>query len=172
MAWIGPTAVAANRAEERRRQQEQEEEMSEYTHEDLDRDWEFKIVRSETGVFRKAEVVQQLIEEEARAGWVLLEKLDNRRIRFKRPISARGRDMLLPKDVDPYRTTYGRRSAAPAALIGLTLGLLVAGLLALFLTSGNLDLGSFEWSQYAIIGVLVFVILIMVVIKASSRRRR
>jgi len=172
MAWIGATAAAAHRAEEQRKQQEQEEEMSDYTSEDLSRDWEFKIVRSESGAFRKAEVVQQLIDEEAKAGWVLLEKLDNRRIRFKRPVSARGRDMLLPNGVDPYRTSYGRRSAAPAAIIALTVGLLVAGLLALFLASDAPKLESFDWIQYSIIGVLVLVILLLVAIKAATRGRR
>jgi len=170
MAWIGPTAAAAHRAEEQRKQQEQEEEMSEYSSEDLNRNWEFKIVRSESGAFRKAEVVQQLIDEEAKAGWVLLEKLDNLRIRFKRPVSARGRDMLLPKEVNPYRTSFGRRSSAPTAMIILLLGLVMAGALGLLLASGGLE--SVNWSEYTIIGALVVVILLLVVVKATTRGRR
>lgn len=45
-----------------------EEEDMAYTQEDLSNDWEFKIVRSESGAFRKPEVLKKLLEEEARAG--------------------------------------------------------------------------------------------------------
>ena len=69
--------------------------------------WEFKIVRSPSDVFRDSTVLKQLCDEEATAGWILLEKLDDRRVRFKRPIAMREviRSEMLP--IDPYRTTYG-----------------------------------------------------------------
>jgi len=35
--------------------------------------WEFKIVRANRNVFRDSVVLQQLCEEEAEAGWILLE---------------------------------------------------------------------------------------------------
>ena len=50
---------------------------------------EYKIVRASSDIFRDSEVFRQLCEEEARAGWRLLEKLDDRRVRFKRPIELR-----------------------------------------------------------------------------------
>ena len=69
--------------------------------------WEFKIVRAQRDVFQDPLVFQRLCEEEANAGWILLEKLDDRRVRFKRPIALREiiKADLLP--VDPYRSHYG-----------------------------------------------------------------
>lgn len=72
--------------------------------------WEFKILRSPQDSFRDPVQLKQVLEEEAIAGWILLEKLDDRRLRFKRPIAMREvlRSDLLP--IDPYRTTYGHSS--------------------------------------------------------------
>jgi hypothetical protein len=72
--------------------------------------WEFKIVRAPSDLFREFSALKRLCEEEASAGWIMLEKLDDRRIRFKRPIAMREviRAELLP--IDPYRTTYGKPS--------------------------------------------------------------
>lgn len=92
--------------------------------------WEFKIVRASSDVFRDSSMLKRLCEEEASAGWILLEKLDDRRIRFKRPIAMREviRADLLP--IDPYRTTYtnaysNARSWKPWAIAGGGLLLLV-----------------------------------------------
>jgi hypothetical protein len=72
--------------------------------------WEFKILRSPQDLFRDSAIFKRVLEEEAIAGWILLEKLDDRRLRFKRPIAMREvlRADLLP--IDPYRTTYGQSS--------------------------------------------------------------
>ncbi|MCS6814878.1 MAG: hypothetical protein NZ772_15085 [Cyanobacteria bacterium] len=69
--------------------------------------WEYKIVRSHYDLFRDPAVFQKLCREEAEAGWLLLEKLDDRRVRFKRPVALR--DILTASclDHDPYRTHYG-----------------------------------------------------------------
>lgn len=66
---------------------------------------EFKIVRSSTNGFRGKESLRYVCEQEAKAGWVLWEKLDNQRLRFRRLISARQFDHLCSQD--PYRTYYG-----------------------------------------------------------------
>lgn len=95
--------------------------MTKYTDADLQGDWEFKIVRSNLASFKNPEVLQQVCAEEARAGWTLVEKFDNQRLRFKRPISARAGDVGL--GIDPYRTQYGTSSGAIVAII-------VAGALA------------------------------------------
>ena len=42
------------------------------------------------------------LQEEAAGGWTLMEKFDNKRLRLKRPVSARDRDSSL--DFNPYRT--------------------------------------------------------------------
>ena len=91
--------------------------MTPYTRDELENDWEFKIVRAQTGAFRKPATFQKLIEEESRAGWQLVEKFDNSRVRFKRPRSARQRDGQLPAGVDPYRVQYGIGESALAAII-------------------------------------------------------
>jgi hypothetical protein len=132
--------IAGASAAQRRRQmlEKEEEEMTQYTREDLDNEWEFKIVRSGTAAFRKREVLDQLVEEEARAGWVMLEKLDDSRIRFKRPRRARAQDPYLPPEVDPYRTTYGASSPRQVAIMLLLVGVtmfLVLGMLLLGIAS-------------------------------------
>jgi hypothetical protein len=124
------TAAAAVAAAEQQRMMlaEEEEDMTGYTKDDLSNNWEFKIVRSDTAAFRKPEVLRKVIEEEARAGWVMLEKFDDSRIRFKRPRSARTRDVLLPPGTDPYRTQYGASAARYALLV---VSLMMLALLAL-----------------------------------------
>jgi len=122
MAYSGGVAAAAAQ-----RQQmmlaEEEEDMTRYTQDDLGNDWEFKIVRSDSAAFRKPEVLKTVLEEEARTGWVMLEKFDDSRIRFKRPRSARTRDALLPSGVDSYRIQYGT-SATRYALVVVALMML------------------------------------------------
>lgn len=86
----------------------EEERVTQYSHDELDQDWEFKIVRAYIRTFHKPKVLRQLIKEESRAGWIMLEKFDDTRIRFKRPMAMRkGDSELFVKGVDPYRTHYG-----------------------------------------------------------------
>lgn len=123
---------AGKRAADQRRQalNLEEEKMTQYTPADLDGEWEFKIVRSDSPVFRKQKTLDKLVEEEARAGWSMLEKLDDYRVRFKRPTRARGQDAYLPDDVDPYRTQYGSRLGSSSAIMALiVVGLLLLGVL-------------------------------------------
>lgn len=69
--------------------------------------WEYKIVRAERNIFRDPAVFSKLCAEEELAGWVLLEKLDNRRVRFKRPLALRTLVQAERLAFDPYRTEYG-----------------------------------------------------------------
>jgi len=80
-------------------------------------------------MFRDGTVLKKLCDEEAVAGWILLEKLDDRRIRFKRPIAMREvlQGDLLP--IDPYRTLYGQSSPWKSwaiAIVGLVILMLPA----------------------------------------------
>lgn len=88
--------------------------------------WEFKILRSEREVFSNPATLQQACDEEALAGWILLEKLDDRRLRFKRPIAMR--EVIDPQTLgfDPYRSWYGRSARWRQWLV---VGLSVAALL-------------------------------------------
>lgn len=103
-AIAGANAGAIAAAAKRRREQQEEEDMTGYAQDELT-GWEFKIVRSTTGRFRNPETVRKLREEEAKAGWELVEKFDDSRIRFKRRVEKRREDPHL--GYDPYRTTYG-----------------------------------------------------------------
>ena len=95
------TAAAAAQ----RRREEEEEHMTPYTPRDLAENWEFKILRSATGAFKDPAVMQRYLAEEAQAGWTLVEKFDNSRIRLKRPAAARQQDAQCT--FDPYRTRVG-----------------------------------------------------------------
>jgi hypothetical protein len=97
----GATAAAA--AAEMARKEE--EEMTPYSREDLTDGWEFKILRSMTSAFKDPQKLRVYLEEESRAGWVLVEKFDDSRVRLKRAIDAKQRDGQL--DFDPYRTYVG-----------------------------------------------------------------
>ena len=164
MAYV----AAAAAAKRRRMLLAEEENMASYTQDDLRNDWEFKIVRSGTAAFRKTEVLSKLLEEEAQAGWVMLEKLDDNRIRFKRPRSARAKDAYLPDGVDPYRTQYGTLATQQAVLV--LVGVLV-GLVALAFAGLGLSL---EGGIGALIGsaanapVMLILSLIHVVFSGAS----
>ena len=62
-------------------------------------------VNHATGAFGRHDRLRQILEREARAGWTLVEKFDDKRIRLKRPASARAADAGL--GIDPYRTWVG-----------------------------------------------------------------
>lgn len=134
----GSYAGAHAAAEAKKKLQQEEEEMTRYTGEELTDDFEFKILRSQTGAFKKRETVEQVMAEEAAAGWRFVEKFDDNRLRFKRPSSARRNDFSLPPGIDPYRTTYGMGEGTMAVLIiSVVLGFIGVLMFILFMT-GNL----------------------------------
>ena len=66
---------------------------------------EYKVITSQTPMFSDTAKMQEVLDQEARAGWQLLEKQDNYKIRLQREISHRENDKTL--DADAYRTTVG-----------------------------------------------------------------
>ncbi len=133
-AMTGGAAVAAAAAQQRRlREQAEEEEMVHYGAEDLANDWEFKIVRANTTAFRNPPALNQLLQQEALAGWTMVEKFDDSRVRFKRPRQARLRDSTLPPGLDPYRTHYGMSPVTFGLVTAMVSIGLAAGLIALIL---------------------------------------
>ena len=76
-----------------------------YTGQDLGEGWEFKILRANTRAFRHPDNLKQACDEEGQNGWVLLEKLDDSRLRFKRP--RKTRETASAGAIDPYRSHYG-----------------------------------------------------------------
>lgn len=130
-----PIAIHARQENDKRKGEE--EEMTRYSREDLTGGWEFKIVRSVTGAFRNPAALQSMLQEEAQAGWELVEKFDNSRVRLKRREAARRRDISLPDRIDPYRTQYGISEGQLAVIILAVTGLLGGlALLAVYLFAG------------------------------------
>jgi len=82
--------------------------MTSYTSEELDSDWEFKILRSIRGDFRRPDLLDQALNEEAVNGWVMLEKFDDYRIRFKRQRKSAQNPFESRGDIDPYRAYFGQ----------------------------------------------------------------
>ena len=76
---------------------------------------EFKTIQAQTPLFADNKKMQEVLAGEAKAGWDLLEKEDNYRIRLQRDISNRENDKNL--DSDPYATTVG---VSPVLTYGLT----------------------------------------------------
>lgn len=109
------SAAAAAAAAARRRREEEEECMTPYRPQDLSEGWEFKILRSATGAFKDPATLQGYLAEEGQAGWVLVEKFDNSRVRLKRPAGARQNDGSLA--FDAYRTAVGMTEGKLGALI-------------------------------------------------------
>jgi hypothetical protein len=70
-------------------------------------EWEYKIVRAHYDFFRNPQNFMRLCEEESQAGWILLEKLDDRRVRFKRNLEMRDNIDVNQLSFDPYRCHYG-----------------------------------------------------------------
>jgi hypothetical protein len=124
MVYIPSTAGHAAAARIAQLQKE-EEEMAKYGSEDLN-GWEFKIVRSGSGKFRNQEAIQQLCQEEARAGWEMLEKFDDYRIRFKRKTEMRSSD--THQQINPYRTFIGMNPKYVGPVIAIFMALLITGI--------------------------------------------
>lgn len=66
---------------------------------------EYKIVQSTTPHFANPQNLSKVLTEEAQAGWALVEKFDNYKIRLQRDISHRSGDS--GRTVDPYRVQVG-----------------------------------------------------------------
>ena len=109
--------------------------MTPYQPQDLGGDWEFKILRSVTGTFRKPEKLKEALDQEAKAGWTLVEKFDNTRIRLKRPTSARSGDGAL--GFDPYRAYAGMSEGR--FILTLTALLVIGTLLVIFVVVAALQ---------------------------------
>ncbi len=127
MAGAGAAVAAAAAAAAKMR--EEEEKLTTYNKDDMD-GWEFKIVRANSRYFKKPENLKQVCEEEAKAGWEMVEKFDDSRVRFKRRTDKRGSDQFL-QEIDPYRSLVGIGNAQLVitilGVIALSIGVILAG---------------------------------------------
>jgi len=163
MAFHGAHIAAAAAAKKRRKMmQEEEERMTNYSPDELHEDWEFKIVRAETPIFRKPEVFQQLLQEEAAAGCQLVEKLDDTRVRLKRSAAARKRDVMLPPGLDPYRTRYGKSTRT--VMLILVLAVMVVAIAIPIITAILAESAQMQGVIFVVLGIILFLMILMLVI--------
>ncbi|MFH2056551.1 MAG: hypothetical protein ABIJ61_11380 [bacterium] len=165
-ATSGASAAAAARAAALLR--EEEEEMTSYKTDDLS-GWEFKIVRSVTARFKDRQFVQQVCAEEAKAGWEMLEKFDDNRIRFKRRIEKREQDQYL--DFDPYRTNVGF-GAEKFVLIALGIAVALGGVVMLltFMFSSHED--GRTGLPFLMVGIILLMVVALLVFRILLGRGR
>jgi len=107
----------------------EEELLTLYTDKALTNGWEFKILRSASGVFENPERTREILEEEARAGWILVEKFDRHRLRLKRSPEAGKDDRHL--NFDAWRTQIGASQAKHEVKIALLVTVAVLAVLGL-----------------------------------------
>ena len=108
---MSAAAVERRAAAAARRRREQEEEEMTLMNTDPSGAVEYKIIRSATGAFKDPAKFRAALDEEARAGWELVEKLDNSRARLRRSTECRKGDTGLGQD--PYRTQVGISEGRP-----------------------------------------------------------
>lgn len=105
------------------------------------REWEYKIVRARRREFAHPHHRRILVEQEAQAGWVLVEVYNNSQAHFRRHRSARRDDAALPPHIDPYRTVYKPIVSPENALlhlimlaVGVTLAVIVIATVGILLS--------------------------------------
>jgi hypothetical protein len=133
----------------KRREEVEEENLTRYesnTSSDQPKGWEFKILRTSSGGFRSRRVLSKVCAEEAQAGWILLEKLDDHRLRFRRPVTARDRDNQCK--IDPYRTRYGISEMVETWTTIIVLLMIMGGAAVLGFTVMNRFFG--DWQTRAV----------------------
>ena len=129
MSGATGAATAAAAAAAKKRAEEEEEKLTPYNAGDLE-GYEFKIIRTSTRKFKDPEFLKNIYAEEAEAGWEMIEKFDDYRIRFKRSVKKRSGDPYLK--IDPYRTNIGVTEshvamiAVGAMLAAIAIGVVVA----------------------------------------------
>lgn len=92
---------------------------------------EYKVIQATTPHFAKSQNISAVMSEEEKAGWRLLEKCDNYKLRLQRDISHRANDKNL--GIDPYRTQVGINNAI---IYGITTVLTLAVVYTIFTMVG------------------------------------
>jgi hypothetical protein len=129
----------------KRREEVEEENLTRYetnASSDQHKGWEFKILRTNSGGFRRRKVLNKVCAEEAQAGWILLEKLDDHRLRFRRLISNRDRDQECK--IDPYRSHYGISEMVETWTTIIVLMVIMSGAAILGFTAMNRFFGDWQ----------------------------
>ncbi len=96
---------------------------------------EYKVIQAQTPLFSDTAKMHEILDQEARAGWQLLEKEDNYRIKLQRNISHRDNDKNL--DFDAYRSNVGVSSVVTYGVTAVVTIAIVSIILYLALWSNN-----------------------------------
>ncbi len=128
-------AAAAHAAAERA--QEEEELLTPYDDDPSARDWEYKILRANTGVFRNPQELRRHLDEESQAGWELVEKFDDARIRLRRLRSAGADDHLLSFDAYRSRLGFSQTKLALFTVFGILAIVLIAAIAIAIVAAGG-----------------------------------
>ena len=157
MGWMVPLMAAA--------QQRQTEErlLAELIAKDEKNEYEYKILHAYSGAFRRAERLQEILDEERQARWELVMKLDDTRIILRRPRHAQVYG--TGAGVDPYRTQIGSNRVAAVLIVAGLLGLMVAAMVALGEGAGRVAAGS--WPIVLTLIATVILVLLLVMIKRA-----
>lgn len=166
MSYAGGIAAAVAAKKRREKREREEENMVQYSENDL-KGWEFKIVRSSTGRFKNSEYLHKVVQEEAISGWELLEKFDDNRIRFKRRVEDRSRDLSGQSNIDPYRINVGINGNKLGFLIALAIMLLGAVLFAFIGAGMSIEIVN---PQKLMIAVAVVIGLVAVILAFRKMR--
>ena len=94
---------------------------------------EYKTVQAQTPLFADTKKMQEVLAEEAKAGWDLLEKEDNYRIKLQRSTENRSNDENL--NIDAYRSTVGVSSMLTYGATALVTIIIVSAILYLAFTN-------------------------------------
>lgn len=164
----GATAAAAIAAAKRAEKLRKEEEtLATYDSKDLE-GWEFKIIRSGTEYFRKPENLKKMCDEEAQAGWEMVEKFDNTRVRFKRRIEERKNDQFRT-GIDPYRTTIGIGSGGIVAIVLGIVAVFIGVIFAIGIGKRGAEISG-GLIPVIIVAIALIAVLALVVMKAKRGR--
>lgn len=128
MGFTMSSAAAAAAAARRKRDHEEEEEVTPMNT-DPSGTVEYKIIRSSVRSFKNPAVFRQALQDEAVAGWELVEKLDDSRVRLRRPLELRKNDHLLTQD--PYRIQVGLSETALVLRILLGVFLVIGAIVGI-----------------------------------------
>ncbi|MGB4246846.1 MAG: hypothetical protein WBJ75_03915 [Pseudohongiellaceae bacterium] len=92
---------------------------------------EYKVVQSTTPLFATSKKIDEIMAEESKAGWQLVEKFDNYKMRLQRDVSHRGNDKNLA--FDAYRSQVGVNNFI---VYGITAAVTVGVVYAIFVLVG------------------------------------
>ena len=103
-----------------------------------------------------------------------MEKLDDRRVRFKRRKETRRRDATLPPGLDPYRTQFGTNTNTIGIVVGIISAMLFVGVIVAIGLTRLPSSDSIPWNTIgiAVPAVLIVVVGIGIIMLVIIRSRR